>query len=760
MVSCYIPLISWIFIGNFVLLNLFLAILLDSFVEEDEEEKKEMVEKNKINGIPGEENDETNLKTSLEGKKDEDLLNAIEYQVKLEMGQGDDNKDGKKFVRKTKKNKETTNLLDESIEITPETLAKKATEIKPTKELYKGIECERSFFFITKTNPVRLAIYKMTQLEGFESFILALIILSSVKLVGDTYLMDEPSDSPLILISDYLDLFFIFFFTLETVVKSLVMGLIFENGSYLRESWNQLDFFIVVTSIIDLVFVGINFPAIKILRLLRTLRPLRFISHNSGMKIIVVALIQSVSHIINVLIVVLVVWLMFAILGVNLFGGKFQYCDVDTYTVRTKEQCELLGANWSTYKTNFDNVIEGMLTLFIVSSLDNWPDVMYRGIDSTAVERGPQKDSQMINSLYFVCFILVGSFFFLNFFVGVIFLNFEQAQKEEREALVLNDKQMKWIDIMKMIIKANPDIETTYIPKNKIRKYLHSVVTSDTFDIVVMISIVLNMVQMAMGYEGATDNYNQGLFFVNMIFTILFTIEAILKYIAFGNKYFSSSWNKFDFFVVISSIFEIGITYLSSSSIEILRVGPQLARVLRILRVSRLLRLINKYKGLQALIQTITFSLSSLFNVFSLLLLVFFIYAVLGVFIFSNITEGNIISDYKNFKNFHQAMLILFMILTGEDWSLIMFDTSKTMPNCVPGKTCGTPIAPLYFISFIMICTFVLLNLFILVILQQFDKYYLPDDNVLQRFKEDLQIFKLTWTTFAKENNGIKIKDH
>ena len=53
-----------------------------------------------------------------------------------------------------------------------------------------------------------------------------------------------------------------------------------------------------------------------------------------------------------------------------------------------------------------------------------------------------------------------------------------------------------------------------------------------------------------------------------------------------------------------------------------------------------------------------------------------------------------------------------------------------------------------------------LLNLFILVILQQFDKYYLPDDNVLQSFKKDLEIFKVTWTTFAREFNGIKIKDH
>jgi len=128
-----------------------------------------------------------------------------------------------------------------------------------------------------------------------------------------------------------------------------------------------------------------------------------------------------------------------------------------------------------------------MLTLFVVSSLEGWPDIMYQGIDSTSIEKGPQKDANIIYSLYFVGFILVGSFFFLNFFVGVIFLNFEEAQKEERAALILNDKQIEWIDIMKMVIKAKPDLETTFIPKGKFRKMLHSFVTSNAFDIFVMV---------------------------------------------------------------------------------------------------------------------------------------------------------------------------------------------------------------------------------------------------------------------------------
>jgi hypothetical protein len=322
-----IYLISWIFIGNFVLLNLFLAILLDSFIEEDEEEKKELKEQNQLNGInEGATNDEGDELYDLKDKEGEELLTAIKHQIKYDLGHGDDDKDGKKFVKKNRKKKdENANLLDESIDITPETLAKKESEIKPSKVLYDGVECEKSFFLVPKSNPLRIWIYKLTEMRGFEFFILIIIIFSSLKLIVDTYLLNEPSDSPLVMISNYLDFFFTVFFALESLFKAIASGLIMERGSYLRESWNQLDFFIVVTSTTDMIFSDINLPVIKILRLLRTLRPLRFISHNSGIKIVVVALIQSIGHIMNVAIVVLLVWLMFAILGVSLFGGKFQY---------------------------------------------------------------------------------------------------------------------------------------------------------------------------------------------------------------------------------------------------------------------------------------------------------------------------------------------------------------------------------------------------------------------------------------------------
>ena len=216
-----------------------------------------------------------------------------------------------------------------------------------------------------------------------------MIVLSSVKLIYDTYLLGVPETDPRRVWSEGFDMLFTVCFALESILKALAFGFIMDEGSYLRESWNQLDFFIVVTSVIDASLTNVDLPVIKILRLLRILRPLRFISHNSSMKTVVTALLQSLGPILNVGIVVMIVFLMFAILGVNLFGGRFQFCTVDTYLVENQRECFNKRGKWLTYDSNFDSVPSAMMTLFIVASLEGWPDIMYQAVDSTGIETGP-----------------------------------------------------------------------------------------------------------------------------------------------------------------------------------------------------------------------------------------------------------------------------------------------------------------------------------------------------------------------------------
>ena len=179
---------------------------------------------------------------------------------------------------------------------------------------------------IFKLNFKRAFIILFDLIHGFPLMIINFIyLISNISNYAD-------STTEQIVSSDF-DIFFTFFFTFESLLKVIGFGFIQDDGSYLRESWNQLDFFIVCASLVDFSFSSIDIPVIRVLRILRTLRPLRFISHNSEMKLIVTALLESVGHIINVVLVIIMVWLMFGILAVNLFAGKLFYCSVDTYSI-------------------------------------------------------------------------------------------------------------------------------------------------------------------------------------------------------------------------------------------------------------------------------------------------------------------------------------------------------------------------------------------------------------------------------------------
>lgn len=127
---------------------------------------------------------------------------------------------------------------------------------------------------------------------------------------------------------------------------------------------------------------GIDIPAIKILRMLRTLRPLRFVSHNVNIKIVVIALFQSMGAIFNVLIVLFLVFLMFAILGMSFLANKMHRCDVDNYYGISRADCALIpGASWVNSSTNFDNIGTSLITLYVIGTLEGWPDMMFTAVD-------------------------------------------------------------------------------------------------------------------------------------------------------------------------------------------------------------------------------------------------------------------------------------------------------------------------------------------------------------------------------------------
>jgi len=148
-----------------------------------------------------------------------------------------------------------------------------------------------------------------------------------------------------------------------------------------------------------------------------------------------------------------------------------------------------------------DNAASAMLTLFVVSNNEGWPDIMYAYSDATGVETGPKPGAGIINAFFFVGFVFIGSFFFLNLFTGVLFLNFEKAQRNEKDAMHLNGDEVRWADMMKMIVDEKPDIMR--VPKNKFRQICFNFQREDgPFANFIMGCIILNIFSMAANFEG------------------------------------------------------------------------------------------------------------------------------------------------------------------------------------------------------------------------------------------------------------------
>ncbi|CAD8085427.1 unnamed protein product [Paramecium sonneborni] len=706
-------LVFWIMIGNYVFLNLFLAILLENF----EEEYK---------------NDKAGLDTNIEIGQDSIMDNTTQAV------------NSTSTIKSTMKTKKAT--IAQQLENNGDVESKKNKVFQQIFQYFvePGL-CQYSVYLFSQDNLIRRICYRIVKDDKFETLIFFMIFLTSTKLVFDTYI---PDSGELKEISLDIDIFFAVFFGVEMFMKIIAFGFVQQENSYLRESWNILDFFIVIASFIDVSVSTINLSFVKILRLLRTLRPLRFITHNRSMKILVSALLQSINGIFNVAIVVILVWMMFAILGINLQKNKMNYCDTGDDEVHYDygpEECKANGGVWENRKVNFDNILNGMLTLFILSTLEGWPDIMYWFID--ADEAGPIKGAQLQFSWYFIIFILIGSILLMNLFIGVILVNYHLAEEASRDK-ILTQPQVDWIELQKLIVHTNPNLAMFFSPENPFRAKVFIIIKHRYFDPTILFIIVCNIVTMGLSQDDAPLEYENILQSLNTAFTFIFITEAILKIIALGPVgYMRNQWNQFDFFVVCASILDLILQFTGNSFISFLSAGPQLARVFRVLRVTRLFRLIKSFEGLQKLIETAIYSLPAMLNVSALLFLVFFIFSILGVFLFGSIRTGWAIDDVNNFSDFHHSFQLLFRCSTGEDWYKVMFDTIQD----------GQGYYCIFFIIFIVIQQYIMLNLFILIILDQYEINYFNSDNPLNKFQEYENMFIESWSKFAKEDKGMKM---
>ncbi|KAK4469124.1 hypothetical protein MN116_006708, partial [Schistosoma mekongi] len=615
-----------------------------------------------------------------------------------------------------------------------------------------------SMFIFAPTNAIRRFCHFVVNLRYFDLFIMIVICASSIALAAEDPISEQSKRNTIL---EHFDYAFTGVFTIELILKVIDLGVVLHPGSYFRDTWNILDAIVVFFALVAFVVRRIgtstsakNLNTIKSLRVLRVLRPLKTINRVPKLKAVFDCVISSLKNVFNILIVYWLFQFIFAVIAVQLFQGKFFYCN--DVSKMTRDDCQgqfidynergdpfLQNRTWRTRDFNYDNVIHAILTLFTVTTGEGWPAVLKNSIDSTVADRGPSPDFRQEMAIFYVVFFIVFPFFFVNIFVALIIITFQNQGENELIEMDLDKNQKRCIDFA---INARPLCR--YMPKDRrsMKYRVWRLVVSTPFEYYIMVMIAINTLILMMKYhrqeqksyftasvdieQQAYHNYCNTLLYFNSAFTVMFSVECMLKIMAFGPKnYFRDRWNIFDFITVIGSITDVLVSELQESAF--LSLG-----FLRLFRAARLIKLLRQGYSIRIILWTFIQSIKAL------------------PYVFGNIKTDphSQLNNHNNFQTFGDGILLLFRCATGENWQEIMLDCAAGKECEGSGESCGSSYTYLYFSTFNFLCSFIMLNLFVAVIMDNFD-YLTRDSSILG--PHHLDEFVRVWAEYDPGAKGL-----
>ena len=487
----------------------------------------------------------------------------------------------------------------------------------------------------------------------------------------------------------YSDLVITIIFVIEMILKLIGLGIYRSKTAYFRSGWNTLDFLIVIISAIGLftgpLMTGICvasdsgggiLKALRSMRALRALRPLRVVRRYPALRLVVSSIFKAGPAIANVLIVMTLFFMIFAIYGSQRWMGmmaacndpsieSFAECTGDFLLVGTgcrmlptptlEKLCILNGdygmnftRRWESFPANFDHVGNGFLTVFELASGEMWPDIMYYTVDAVAVNTSQIENwNRAEGSIFHILVQLVCSFLMVNVFIGVVIEKYNENKEISQGAGMLTNKQKLWLESMKLALSGNAIRQDTP-PEVFWRLHIFNFIKLPFFEGFIMLCIVLNTcVLMTTSFDEGLEK-EKILETLNLVFTYIFSVEFALKFIGLGKQYFFTSWNIFDFVLVILSW--VG---------QFFNVGP-IASLFRVFRVLRMIRLVRTQKGLLNLFKTLIFSLPALANITCIVILFMFIFSCIAMNLFANIKLQGHLTDNANFQTFFRSFNTLW----------------------------------------------------------------------------------------------------
>uniref|UniRef100_A0A8B9HK44 Sodium leak channel, non-selective n=1 Tax=Astyanax mexicanus TaxID=7994 RepID=A0A8B9HK44_ASTMX len=605
----------------------------------------------------------------------------------------------------------------------------------------------RARFNALKTDPITGAVkstkyHQLYDLLGLVTYLdwvmIVVTICSCISMMFESP-FTRVMHAPTLQIAEYV---FVIFMSIELNLKIMADGLFFTPTAVIRDFGGVMDIFIYLVSLIFLCWLPTDVPpesGAQLLMMLRCLRPLRIFKLVPQMRKVVREVLKGFKEIFLVSILLLTLMLVFASFGVQLFAGKLAKCNDPT--IIHEEDCHgIFRINVSISKNlnlklkpdekkpgfwvprvwanprnfNFDNVGNAMLALFEVLSLKGWVevrDVIIHRVDPT-------------HGIYIHVFVFLGCMIGLTLFVGVVIANFN----ENKGTALLTVDQRRWEDLKSRLKIAQP-LHLPPRPENGGFRAKMYDITQHPF-------------------------FKRGIAVLVLAQSVLLSVKVTMKLIAMSPAgYWQSRRNRYDLLVTSLGVIWIilhfallnAYTYMMGTCVIVLRFFT----------------ICGKHVTLKMLLLTVVVSMYKSFFIIVGMFLLLLCYAFAGVVLFGTVKYGENINRHANFSTAGKAITVLFRIVTGEDWNKIMHDCMVQPPSCTPDKhrywetDCGNYAGALiYFCSFYVIIAYIMLNLLVAIIVENFSLFYSTEEDQLLSYN-DLRHFQIIWNMVDDKREGV-----
>lgn len=447
--------------------------------------------------------------------------------------------------------------------------------------------------------------------------------------------VDAPSTEQSVLY--WLDAAFNFVYVVELLVKFVALSV----RGYFSERWNCLDFLIVLSSCIGMLFSESDVKVFKYFRLLRILRPIRLIAKAKTMRMMMESMILSAVAIVNVELLLIFFIMIFSIIGNNLFAGLFYDCsreegagiewetecigtfiqttvdcDQDRHNQTCVEGISIGERKWENYPQNFDNILSSFMTFFQLATLQGWTDVARLTIDATEVGHVPVVHNKPYMIVFTLSYVLFCSYFFMNIFVGVIYANFQELKNVYTGKREMDFYQLRWLDVLEMVDRSTPtpNLLPPPVSRTSWRAKAFRIVSNSRFEKFIGCAILVNTLLLAFEYYTMPAAFADFMAVCNVVFTVIFVVEAALKVYALGgSQYWLHGWNRFDLAIATVAVVELLLQIVEVSAgtefVKVFRLGRVVARMLKIARVGRAVRIAESIHGVKVLFATVSKSI-------------------------------------------------------------------------------------------------------------------------------------------------------